>query len=86
MNSSDIVDPADASLQELLAQLAEHTDDEDSREKIIDLMLTIPPIAQWPPEMLAEWRKTYDYIRGLRRQLEQRHLERMYNDGGDASR
>jgi hypothetical protein len=41
-------------------------------------------IAQWPPEMLLEWRRTYRDIRALRRQLEQRQLERMYKaDGGD---
>ena len=31
--------------------------------------------------MFDEWRKTYDYIRGLRHQHELRRLERMFDDG-----
>lgn len=41
-------------------------------EKIFDLMLTLSPIAQWPPEMLDEKRKTYGYIGTRRLQLEDR--------------
>ncbi|TVS85552.1 hypothetical protein FPZ47_08310 [Mycobacterium helveticum] len=45
MHSSDAVDPADAHLHRLLAQIGEHTDDEGMRERIVDLMLTLPPHA-----------------------------------------
>jgi hypothetical protein len=81
VDSSDVVDPNDAVLQELLAQIAENTQDKDKREKIIDLIQTLPPITQWPPEIFDEWRKTHDYIRGLRRHHELRQFKRMLDDG-----
>lgn len=81
VDSLDAVDPTDAKLQELLAHIAENTQDKDRREKIIDLILTLPPIAQWPPEMFDKWRKTCDYILGLRREHELRQLKRMFDDG-----
>jgi len=86
MDSSDVVDPADAALHQLLAQMAEHTEDERLRERILDLMLTLPPVSQWPPEMLEEWRKTSEYVRSLRRELERRELQRMSRLGGDEDR
>jgi len=79
VDSLDAVDPTDAVLQDLLAQIAENTPDKDRRERIIDLMLTLPPIKQWPPEMFDEWRKTCDYILGLRREYELRELKRMFD-------
>jgi len=83
MDSSDVVDPADARIYELLAQIAENTEDTERRERIIGLMLTLPPIAEWPPEVFERWRGIHDYIRGLRCDLEQRQLEEMYNENGD---
>jgi len=54
------------------------------REKILDLLVTVPSIAEWPPEAIEQWRALASYLRGLRRELEQRELERMFNaDGGD---
>jgi len=85
VDSSDVVDPTDAVLQDLLAQIAERTPDKARRDKIVDLVLTLPPIAQWPPEMLDEWRKTSDYIRSLRREHELRQLERMFATTGSVS-
>jgi hypothetical protein len=46
-------------------------------------MLTLPPSHQWPPEALDQLRATHEYIRGLRRDLEQRQLEEMYDYTGD---
>jgi hypothetical protein len=45
MDSSDVVDPADAALHELLPQLAEHARDPERRENILDLMLTVSAVA-----------------------------------------
>jgi hypothetical protein len=89
MDSSDVVHPADARIYELLAQIAESTEDTEKRERIISLMLTLPPIAEWPGEVLEQWRGIHDYIRSLRRDLEQRELEKMYTyieDEGSDSR
>jgi len=83
VDSSDVVDPTDAALHQLLAQMAEHTGDERMRERIADLMLTLPPVAQWPPEMLEEWRQTYEYVRGLRREMERREVEWRVGLGGE---
>jgi hypothetical protein len=83
MDSSDVVDPADAALHELLAHMAERTPDPDRREKIPDLMLTVAAVARWPPEAFDQWRATCEYIRSLRRDLQRRELEQMCDASGD---
>jgi len=42
-------------------------------------MVMLPPSPEWPPEFREKARETYEYIRGLRRDLERRQLEQMYN-------
>ena len=44
----------------------------------IGVMVTLPPIADWPPDMLERARATHAYVRGLRRDLQRRELEAMY--------
>jgi hypothetical protein len=66
-----------------IEQVAYRTRDPRRRERIIDLMLTLPPSREWPPEALDQFRATYEYIRALRRDLEQRQLEEMYTNTGD---
>jgi hypothetical protein len=83
MDSPDVVDPADAALNELLAYMVDYTHDEERYQRILDLMLTVPPIAEWRPEAIDQWRMTCDYIRNLRRQLQQRELEQMYDASGN---
>lgn len=83
MDSSDVADPVDAAVYKLLGQIANRTRDPERRERILGLMLTLPPIAEWPPEALEQWRATYDYIRSLRRDLERRQLEEMYDYTGN---
>jgi hypothetical protein len=86
VDSSDCVDPGDAAINELLGQIADRTRDPERRERIIGLLLTLPPIAEWPPEALDQWRATYDYIRSIRRDLEQRQLQEMFDyTGNDGS-
>ncbi|MDV3135726.1 hypothetical protein [Mycobacterium sp. 29Ha] len=46
MNSEDAVEPVDALLQELLAAIAERTTDIETRNAIIDLILTNPPFRE----------------------------------------
>lgn len=81
VDAFDVVDPDDAAMQELLAQIAGRTADKEKRERIHDLNLMLPPIAQWPPEILDEWREIYDDIRGYRLSLERREFQRMVDDG-----
>jgi hypothetical protein len=76
---SDCVDPGDAAISELLGQIADGTRDPERRERILGLMMTVPPIAEWPPEALDQCRATYEYVRSLRRDLELRQLEEMFD-------
>lgn len=48
MRSDDVVDPADAAVQALLNLAADSTNDPEKRDELIDAILTIPPLAQWP--------------------------------------
>jgi hypothetical protein len=34
----------------LLAAIAQNTDDDEKRDKLLDYILTIPPLTQWPPD------------------------------------
>lgn len=79
MDSRDTVDPADAALHRLLGDIADKTPDDERRERILDLMMTAPPVAEWPPDAVDQWRDAYQYIRSLRRDLERRELDQIYN-------
>jgi hypothetical protein len=50
MQSDDSVEPGDAALQELLASVAERMSDGERRDVLLDFMLTMPPLADWPAE------------------------------------
>jgi hypothetical protein len=81
VESPDVADPHDAELQHLLTQLAEMTTDTARREKTVDLILTLRPMAHWPPEAVDECREAYEYVRGLREQHERQEFKRMIDDG-----
>lgn len=74
MESDDIVDPGDAAIQALAALTAEHTPDEEKRDRLMDLMLTAPPLAEWPPDwreiLLETCRLIQNVGRDRRRQTE----------------
>jgi hypothetical protein len=67
----DAVDSGDAALQALLALTAENTDDE-KREKLLDAILTIPPLTEWPPDCREKLRETCQFVIGLSRDLRRR--------------
>jgi hypothetical protein len=69
VESDDVVDPGDAAIQALLALTAEGTDDDEKREKLLDAILTIPPLAEWPPECREKLWETCQYIKDLSRDL-----------------
>ena len=78
MESYDVVDPGDAAIQALLALTAENTDDDEKRENLLDAILTIPPLTEWPPDCLDQLRDTCKYVISLgrlSRQLRQMGLE-----------
>jgi hypothetical protein len=71
VESDDVVDPGDAALQALLAAMAENTHDDERREKLLDAILTLSPLAEWPPDWLDQLRDTCKFIIGLSRDLRQ---------------
>lgn len=72
MESDDVVDPGDAAIQVLLALTAEKTDDDEKREKLLDAILTIPPLTEWPPECREKLLETCQFIKNLAEDLRQR--------------
>jgi hypothetical protein len=76
MDADDVVDPGDAALQELLAAIAERTDDTDKRDRLIDHILTGPPLSEWPAASREQLRETCAFVIGLARQLRQSRRDR----------
>lgn len=83
MDAQDRVDPADAAIHALLGHIADDTKDPQKRERILDLMVTVPPVVEWPPEAIDQWRDTFHYVRSLRRDLEERERNRLYETSGN---
>lgn len=70
--SDDVVDPDDAAIQSLLALTAENTDDDEKREKLLDAILTLPPLTRWAPESREKLLETCQFIKGLAHDVRQR--------------
>ena len=71
MDDADSVDPGDAALQAVLADIADRMPDEETREKMIDHILTVPSLKHWPTASLLQLQKTCTYVAGLSRRLRQ---------------
>jgi hypothetical protein len=67
MKPGDLVDPGDAALRALLASMAERTHDVERRDKLLDFMMTTPPLADWSTPSLEALRETCQYIISLGR-------------------
>jgi hypothetical protein len=80
VDSNDIVDPGDAAVQALLALTAENTHDDERRDRLIDAILTLPPLTEWPPGCREKLVETGQFIKGLAEDLRQRGET---HDGGD---
>jgi hypothetical protein len=65
VQSDDVVDAGGAAIQALLALTAEKTDDRERRETLLDAILTIPPLREWPPECRKKLRETCEYVISL---------------------
>ena len=70
--SDDVVDPGDAAIQSLLALTAENSDDDEKREKLLDTILTLPPLTEWAPESREKLLETCQFIKGLAHDVRQR--------------
>lgn len=71
MDSDDVVDPGDAAIQALLALTAENTHDPEKRDTLIDAILTMPSLTEWPPEWREKLMETCRFIQGLSHDLSQ---------------
>jgi hypothetical protein len=69
VTSDDVVDPADAALNDLLAHLVKGNSDSAKCAELLDMMLTVPPVAAWPREILQELYELCSWV-GLQRRLE----------------
>lgn len=69
MEPDDIVEPADAALQALLALTAERAGDQEKRDLIYDFLLTCPPLREWPADSHDRLRDTCSYVISLARSL-----------------
>lgn len=72
VESDDVVDPGDAAIQALLALTAENTHDDEKRDMLIDGILTLPPLAEWPPDWREILLETCQFIKGLAEDHRQR--------------
>lgn len=72
MQVEDVVDPGDAAIQALLALTAENTYDAEKRERLMDYILTVPPLTEWPPESREKLWETCQFIKLLAEDLRQR--------------
>jgi hypothetical protein len=72
VESDDVVDPGDAAIQALLALTAENTDDEEKRDRLMDYILTLPPLTEWSPEGWEKLRETCRFIKNLAQELRHR--------------
>ena len=78
---SDVVDPGDAAIQAPLAVIAENTQGDEKRDRLLDYMLTIPPLMEWPPDCREKLRETCEFVISLSRDLKQR--TEILDAGGD---
>lgn len=69
VNPDDVVDPGDAALQALLAAIAERTHDSQKRDRVLDMILTIPPLRKWTTDSLARLHDVATFEVDLGRQL-----------------
>ena len=72
VESDDVVDPGDAAVQALLALTAENTSDPEKRDRLIDAILTLPPLTEWPTESREKLSATCQFIKDLAEDFRQR--------------
>ena len=72
VDPDDLVDPGDAAVQALLALTAESTHDDEKRDMLIDGILTLPSLTEWPPERRQMLLETCQFIKGLAGDLRRR--------------
>jgi hypothetical protein len=75
VEADEFVDPGDAAVQALLAFTAENTGDPAKRDLLIDAILTLPPLEDWPAESLQKLIETGRFVIGLAEDLRQKRAQ-----------
>jgi hypothetical protein len=65
MDSDDVVDPGDAEVQALLALTAENNRDSHKHDLLINAILTLPPLTEWPLDAREKLLETCSFIKKL---------------------
>jgi hypothetical protein len=60
-----LIDFGDAAVQALLALVVESTHDHEKHGWLIDALLTVPPLAEWPSECREMLLETCHFMKGL---------------------
>jgi hypothetical protein len=71
MDLDDVVEPGDAAVQALLALTAEKALDPEKHDLLMDAILTLPSLTEWPPESLEKLSETCRFIKCLAEDLRQ---------------
>lgn len=79
VQNPDIPDPGDAALRQLLASIAERTDDPAKKEFVLDFLHTMKPLAEWSRPERDILAQTCGYVISLARMS--RELETLINGG-----
>lgn len=61
--------------------MAENTRDDEKREKLLDAILTIPALTEWPPDYREKLWEACQFIKSLAEDLKQRG--EIHNGGDD---
>jgi hypothetical protein len=72
VDTDDVVEPGGAAVQALLALTAENIRNPEKRDLLIDAILTLPSLTEWPPESLEKLRETGKFIQVLAEDFKQR--------------
>jgi hypothetical protein len=80
----EVADPRDVVLPQFFPLRPErlaHTDDDEKPETLLDAILTIPPLTEWPPDCREKLRETCKFVISLSRDL--KRMTETGDGGGD---
>jgi hypothetical protein len=72
MDADDLVDSGDAALQASLASVAENASDDERRDRLMDGVVTVPPLREWPADSLDELGNTMQFVISCAQDLRRR--------------
>ena len=61
-DGADVVDPADRRVHHILVRIIETTTDDAHREPARELLLTLPPMREWPEDTLRSMYEVLAFV------------------------